>query len=528
MLWQPGMDPRELAGLASTRTYPLRSSFRPSYNMAVNLVHQFGRYRARALLELSFAQFQADRAVVGLARQLGKAEEALAGYAEAAACDRGDFLAYARLRRRISEVEKGAARQRRVGRREEVLAALAALRPGDVIVVPAGKFAGYAVVLDPGLAGPEPRPSVLTAERQARRLALTDFPTPVVALTRLRVPRGFNPRNPQARRDLASALRSRTHELAPPPAARAGGDPPPVDSAAGREVARLRAELAAHPCHGCPDRETHARWAERWFKLDRDAATLTRRVEQRTNTVARTFDRVCQVLDELGYLEGDTVTGRGQHLMRLYSDMDLVAAEALRRGLWDGLDAPDLAAALSVLVFEARRTDEAAPRVPGGRIGVVLEQTTALWRELAAVEQRQRLDFLREPEPGFVWAAWRWAQGDDLDRVLGGTQLAAGDFVRWVKQLVDLARTGRRRRRPGTRARARAGRGPGAAARGRGLLLAQRLTSPREEQAPITPRSQGRVTGSSVSTTVTPGTRSAVISVRTLAHPTSRPLTVTS
>ena len=84
VLWEPGMDPKEVAGLASTRTYPLRSSFRPSYNMAVNLVHQFGRDRARELLESSFAQFQADKAVVGLARQLRKSEDALDGYAEAA------------------------------------------------------------------------------------------------------------------------------------------------------------------------------------------------------------------------------------------------------------------------------------------------------------------------------------------------------------------------------------------------------------------------------------------------------------
>ena len=84
VLWQPGMNPREVAGLASTRTYPLRSSFRPSYNMAVNLVHQFGRETSRELLEQSFAQFQADKAVVGLARQLRKSEEALEGYREAA------------------------------------------------------------------------------------------------------------------------------------------------------------------------------------------------------------------------------------------------------------------------------------------------------------------------------------------------------------------------------------------------------------------------------------------------------------
>ncbi len=77
VLWAPGLDPKSVAGLASTRTYPLRSSFRPSYNMAVNLVRQVGRETARELLESSFAQFQADRAVVGLARQVRKAEDAL-------------------------------------------------------------------------------------------------------------------------------------------------------------------------------------------------------------------------------------------------------------------------------------------------------------------------------------------------------------------------------------------------------------------------------------------------------------------
>ena len=91
VLWQPGLDPTALAGLASTRTYPLRSSFRPSYNMAVNLVGQVGRERAREMLESSFAQFQADRAVVGIARQVRRNEEALAGYAEAMHCHLGDF-----------------------------------------------------------------------------------------------------------------------------------------------------------------------------------------------------------------------------------------------------------------------------------------------------------------------------------------------------------------------------------------------------------------------------------------------------
>ncbi|HEX6148384.1 DEAD/DEAH box helicase [Nocardioides sp.] len=436
VLWQPGMNPRELAGLASTRTYPLRSSFRPSYNMAVNLVHQFGRERSRELLEQSFAQFQADRAVVGLARQLRKSDDALAGYAEAATCELGDFMEYARLRREITDLEKAASRQRRSDRRQEATESLRRLKHGDVIIVPAGKFAGFAVVVDPGHSGAdEPRPFVVTAERQARRLAPIDFPTPVEALTRLRVPKGFNARNAQQRRDLASALRSRTHDLTPPPRRSGAGG----STKGSPEIDALRQRMKEHPCHQCPDREDHARWAERWFKLDRDAATLRRRIEQRTNTVARQFDRVCDVLTALDYLDGDTVTSRGSHLRRLYSEMDLVAAESLRHGLWDELTSSELAAALSILVFEARRPDDASsPRLPGGRVRDVIGRMVRLWGELDALERDHRLDFLRQPDLGFAWAAYRWAEGDDLDDVLTVTDLAAGDFVRWMKQLLDL------------------------------------------------------------------------------------------
>ncbi|WP_110205540.1 DEAD/DEAH box helicase [Nocardioides daejeonensis] len=434
VLWQQGMNPKELAGLASTRTYPLRSSFRPSYNMAVNLVHQFGRARSRELLESSFAQFQADRAVVGLARQLRKSEEALDGYAEAAACDRGDFLEYAALRTRIGELEKEGARQRRQGQWADAAASLRRLQVGDVIRVPAGKYAGLAVVLDPGQ-GDEVRPQVLTADRHAKRLSAHDFPTPVEALTRMRIPKSFSPRNPQSRRDLAEALRAKAagfedRRIRGP---RKGSDP------ASAEIAELRAQLRAHPCHDCPDREDHARWAERWFRLERDARTLRRRVENRSNSIARQFDRVCEVLDTLGYLDGDKVTATGAPLRRIHSDLDLVAAEAIRRDLWADLSAPELAAVLSALVFESRRPDDArAPRMPGEKVREALTDVVRLWSELEQLERSHRLDFLREPDPGFAWAAYRWAAGDELDDVLSVVDLAAGDFVRWIKQLVDL------------------------------------------------------------------------------------------
>jgi ATP-dependent RNA helicase HelY len=445
VLWSPGTDPRSLAGLASTRTYPLRSSFRPSYNMAVNLVRQFGRETARELLESSFAQFQADKAVVGLARQLRKTEAGLEGYAEAAECHLGDFMEYAALRRRLSDVEAAAARARRTDRRAEIVDSLDSLRPGDVIEVPTGKYTGWALVVDPGTRADraDPRPYVLTEDRQARRLAMVDFNRPVAPVTRMRVPRNFNGRNPQQRRDLANALRIKMRDF---PAAegrkgrggqrRGGGGP---DHGHEQEITRLRAELRAHPCHGCGDRESHARWAERHQKLSREAATLRRRIESRTNTIARQFDRVCDVLTALGYLERDRVTPAGDVLMRIYAELDLVVSECLRGGVWDGLSAPDLASALSVLVYESRRADDSsAPRPPRGDVRQVLGHMVELWAELSRLEKDHRLDFLREPDLGFAWAAQRWASGGSLDEVLTETDLAAGDFVRWVKQLLDL------------------------------------------------------------------------------------------
>jgi len=442
VLWQPELEPSAIGGLASTRTYPLRSSFRPSYNMAVNLVRQVGRERSRELLESSFAQFQADRAVVGLARQVVRNEEALAGYREAAQCHLGDFMAYAGLRQRIRDREAELARRGKADQRAAVVASLEQLRVGDLVLVPSGRFAGYAVVLDLGVPsasrnGDAPRLTVLTEGRQVRRLSLADFSTPVDPVGRLRIPKGFNARVPASRRDLAAALR----EAAPGAGRleRARSRRPRSDAADDPVLAELRAQLRAHPCHGCDDREDHARWAERHQRLERETQQLQRRVESRTNTIARQFDRVCALLDQLGYLDGDAVTQDGRRLTILYAELDLLAAESLRQGLWDGLDPAELAAVLSALTYESRQPDDVAPpRLPPGPVRETLADMVRLWGDLDALEKSHRLDYLREPDLGFTFAAWRWASGDSLESVLTAAEMTAGDFVRAMKQLLDL------------------------------------------------------------------------------------------
>jgi len=427
VLWTPGFDPKHVAGLASTRTYPLRSSFRPSYNMAVNLVGQMGRAAARELLESSFAQFQADRGVVGLMRQVRRNEEALAGYRDSMHCHLGDFAEYAGLRRTLKDREAQLAREGSAQRRAEAASSLEKLRPGDVIRVPAGRRSGLAVVIE--LNGPV----VITSDRQVKRLSIVDFPSPVEPLGHLRIPKTFNPRSPQARRDIVSSLRNLRIDDS-------GARPSKRRSAAADDdvIADLRRAIRAHPCHGCSDREQHARWAERHDRLRRDTDSLAAKAEGRTNTIARMFDRVCDLLTSLGYLDGDDVTPAGQVLARVYSEADLVIAESLRASAWDTLAVADLAAVVSCLVYESRRDDEPTPRLPPGPTRSAFDELTRRWAALEQAEHDARLDFLREPEAGFAYAAWRWAKGHPLDAVLDDAALAPGDFVRWMKQLIDL------------------------------------------------------------------------------------------
>jgi ATP-dependent RNA helicase HelY len=470
VLWQPGVDPGAVAGLAGTRTYPLNSSFRPSYNMAVNLTSRVGRRKAAGLLESSFAQFQADRGVVGLARRLRRLKEQADDLARQVTCDRGDFMEYAELRRRLTDAERGNSRGRASAQRAEARRLLATLRRGDIIRVPSGRRQGLAVVLNPPPAGDEFSPNradgplVLTVGGQLKQLSAADFPVPAGPVDRLRVPASFSERSPKHRRDLVSAMRSKVEGRPTDPPSRrrrsSGGDGDEyperadVDGAghheddfAGEEgageadIAEVRRKLRRHPCHACPDREQHARYAERYFRQKKEVDDLERQVAGRSHVIARTFDRVCKVLDELGYLDGDTVTPAGQRLTRLYSELDLVAAECLRRGLWEGLNPAELAACVSVLSFESRKqTEENGPdRLPKGPVRDVLTTMARTWGELDHLEKSNGLSFLRDPDPGFVWAAYRWVRGAKLEDVLDSVPgLTPGDFVRSIKQLIDL------------------------------------------------------------------------------------------
>ena len=325
ILWNKDIDSASAAGLASTRTYPLKSSFKPTYNMTINLISQFGAERARTSLESSFAQFQADKAVVGLARQIKRNSEAIAQLESEINCHLGDFIEYADIRFAIKELEKG----------------------------------------------------LSTKKRKAREFEE-------------------------------------------------------------EKILEARKSLRNHPCHGCSDRETHARIAERADRLRRENAGLTSRVANRTHVIARRFDLIKIMLEKFGYLSHDAITPNGKLLSKIYGETDLLIAEMIRREAFDQLNAAELVSIISVFVYESRK--EGPPKLPRGSVEEVLTDLVKTWLQINDLENELGLEPIREPDAGFCWAAYRWASGHSLTSILRGTDLTVGDFVRSMKQIIDLLR----------------------------------------------------------------------------------------
>ena len=329
--WSPTVDSATAAGLASTRTYPLRSSFTPTYNMSINLIARFGRERARGSLESSFAQFQADRAVIGLVRQIRKNDSAAAEQYESAKCHLGNFTEYARTRIDIKELER------------------------------------------------------LLSKRDGRRT--------------------FDQRQ---RVKMENELDS------------------------------MRRALRAHPCHSCNDRETHARFAERADRLNRESEGLRSRVENRTHVIAKTFDRICNVLTHLGYIEGEKPLAQGKILAKIYAESDLLLTESIRRGVFENLTPVELLSVASAMIYESRSVENYAPKMPHQNVANALAVVAKIWVELEDIENEFDVKTQREPDFGFCYAAYRWANGHSLSSVIKGTDMTVGDFVRCIKQLIDL------------------------------------------------------------------------------------------
>ncbi len=416
VLWSPFVSFEEASRLVASRSFRLTSSFRPTYNIAANLVRRHSASEAHRLLSLSFAQFQADADIVRLESQLESRRTTLAALKDESRCERGDVLEYRRL------LDRGR-KNTSSGPSNAIEAALARTKPGDILLVD-DDSERVAVLSVSQRRGGSTRLKVITTRRRMLTIGAADLSEPPEVVATISLPAPFAPSKTSFQKQVVAALQR-------------------VDS--GKRSRRPKSAPSdgadSHPVHGCPDRDAHLRALRRAQRLAEEIRTSEERIRARNESLVEIFDRVLQVLEQWGHLDGWALSETGEMLVSIFHECDLLIAEVLSAGLLDGLDAPTLAGLVSGFIYEHRNS---APDIREWFPSTAIAQrASAIERISVDLENSERmlgLPTTRRPDMKFLPIAHAWASGEDLERILSEDEISGGDFVRTMKQLIDLLR----------------------------------------------------------------------------------------
>ena len=424
VLWSPFVTFEEVATLAASRSFRLTSSFRPTYNMAANLVRRYDAAEAHRLLGNSFAQFQADADVAREEHRIDSQLEKLARLHSDAECELGDIRAY----RDALNAERGVRTRGSGG--SQVERALSGLRPGDVLWLEGSGGHDRVVVLSvSNRKGGAIRVKVLNARRNVLQIGARDLDEPPTVVGHITLPVPFTPMKPKFQKAVSLELDRVVRQL------------PESAATEQRQGTDLRSAVETHPVHSCPDRDVHLRALRDAERVQRDIDGLEKRIRSRTGSLVEHFDRILQMLEQWGHLDGWRLTERGERLVRIYHESDLAIAEALEEGLFDGLSSSELAGLVSGFIYESRASGpDLTPWFTRRDVEQRALQLEDLTRSISRDEISLGLSATRSPDAGFFALAHAWASGDDLDHLLRDDDMPGGDFVRTIKQLIDLLR----------------------------------------------------------------------------------------
>ncbi len=397
---------QKVAAIAAAGSHPLESSFRPTYNMAVNLVANYPQERAEELLEASFGQFRTQRARDRLEAQIRDAEAQLEDGRERAACERGDIWAFAATgpgSRPHHSVMRAFARE---------------LGAGDVVELTRDGKAERHVVLARGT-GSNPRLLLLSDRGRLQRVRPDELPPQTVRVGTMSLPEPFRPRQPGYQREAASDLRA-------------------WDPGTESPVAAYGPPGASHPVAACPRLAEHLQWVERARRAESELRRLRRRNRRLGGGLVRALGNVLALLGRWGYVSGWSLSAKGERLRFIYGDLDLRVVESVSEGLFDGLAPAETAALASAFVYEPR-AEEVLGEWPTALLADRAKALDDLDHRLAADEEEFGVAPARAPHAGFADTIYAWATGIELEELLGDG-MAAGDLVRNCRQVLDLLR----------------------------------------------------------------------------------------
>ena len=424
VLWSPFVTFQDSARLVASRSFRLTSSFRPTYNIAANLVRRYSAEEAHRLLSMSFAQFQADADIVLLESHLTTRRETLESLEAEARCEHGDVLEYRRLldKGRGTKAGEGGSG----GGGSSIEQALRRVKPGDVLLV--DHLDELVAVLSVSQRrGGATRLRAISGRRQLLTIGAADLSEPPDIVGAVVLPVPFTPSKTSFQKQVVAGL------------TRVSTGRPRKRSSDGGKGSGPR--IDTHPVHGCPQRDVHLRALRRATRVVEELRGTEDRIRNRADSLADVFDRVLQVLEEWGHLDGWALSEKGEQLVRIFHECDLLIAEALVAGHFDDIDAPTVAGLASSFIYEHRNSaPEIAKWFPNRAIAGRADAIADIAVAINGTERRLGLPPSRQPDATFFPLAHAWSSGESFDRILDDDDLSGGDFVRTIKQLIDLLR----------------------------------------------------------------------------------------
>ncbi|MCF8544041.1 MAG: DEAD/DEAH box helicase [Ilumatobacteraceae bacterium] len=409
VVWSPFVTFDQVATLVASKSFVLNSAFRPTYNMAANLIRSTSQVQARHLLNLSFAQFQSGKDVVEIQARIQRRSK-----------ERDRLMLQAESP--FGDIEEYRTRQSKTIPKSEIDESLSQLRPGDVIEAGSLSHVERMVVLTVAQRGDGTKITALSRSRSVQNFLARDFAQQVVPLGYIKLPSPFAPTNNKFLKEASSRLATAKIKQA------------------SRIKQNKRPQQEDHPVADDPDLKFRLIALESAARIDRELEQLEKRVSTSTQSVSNKFDELIKLLGEYGFVDDWSLTRRGQMLSHIFHESDLLIANCVSDGVFDGLSAANMAALASIFVFQARGGEESASHFPNNEMKARWKSATKISQRLATSETNHGLVVHRGPEAGFMGAALDWVNGTPLVDVLEEDELTAGDFVRTIKQLIDLLR----------------------------------------------------------------------------------------
>ena len=418
VLWNPFVRYGEVAELAGSSTYNLRSVFRPTFNMVANLVSRCSRDEAREMLMLSFAQYQRDHDVVRLQARLARRRTEYNDRREQARSPYGDIDEYREARK--NDRSESA----------ESSSDLSHLRPGDVVYTAVGAYRGPVVVAATAHRSSGLRLSVVTAGGKLATMSPQEFVGDGTVVGTVVMPGSFSPHRKEFRQEAARRLKRAKLR---PEGARTGRSGRNPEARSGH----------VHPVELDPDLKKRLRAAEDADRRAKELARLEHDISRRRGSLGRDFDAVVAVMSQMGFLNEKNwlLTDDGRVLSRIFHESDLLVVEALRAGIFEGLSPAELAGLLSTIVYEYRGPDDPPPPwFPTRELQERFRKLETVSLQIDVIEGKHGLAAHRPPDAGFLALAHGWCSGVELADLVDDGDLAGGDIVRNLRQVIDLCR----------------------------------------------------------------------------------------